>query len=93
MITHKSYHYLEDELKINDIFFRRRMSFGRQNNAKLQVKIIEAYKIVNKVGSGVYEVKNIKTNEIKYLPIDQLVKTNLKEGEVLAMLDKLAGTC
>ena len=69
------------------------MSFSKHNNPKLQVKVIEAYRIVSKVGSGVYEVKNIRTNELKILPIDQLIKTNLKEGEVIEMLRKLEGTC
>ena len=93
LITHKSYNYLENDLKVGDIYFRRRMSFSRHNNPKLQVKVVEAYKIVSKVGSGVYEVRNIRTNELKMLPIDQLIKTNLKEEEVVEMLRNLEGTC
>ena len=59
-------------------------------NKKLQIKVIEAFRIMNKVASGVYRVKNIITGEIKLIPIDQLIKTNLGDDEIREMLEKLS---
>ena len=65
------------------------MSFGRHNNQKLQTKVLEAYKIISKVASGVYACENIVTKEKKTLAVDQLIRTALRENEVRKMLIKL----
>ena len=90
LVNHKSFNFLEVELKEGELYFRRRQSFGVHCNRKLQIKVIEAFKIISKVASGVYKVKNIVTGEIKLIPIDQLIKTNLREDEIREMLEKLS---
>ena len=81
---------MEEELKEGELYFRRRQSFGVHCNRKLQIKVIEAFKILNKVASGVYRVQNLISGEVKFIPIDQLIKTNLNENEIREMLEKLA---
>ena len=89
LIGHKSYLYPSENLETNTIVFKKRMSFSRHQNQKLQVKILEAYKIVSKVASGIYEARNLVTGEIRVLPVDQMVRTMLKEQDVLKILTDL----
>ena len=89
LIGHKSYNYCDENLVKGQIVFRKRMSFGRHHNQKLQTKVLEAYKIVLKVASGVYDCENLITKERKTLAVDQLIRTALKEEEVKAMLIQL----
>ena len=89
LIGHKSYNYRDENLEAGKLVFRKRMSFGRHNNQKLQTKVLEAYKIISKVASGVYACENIVTKEKKTLAVDQLIRTALRENEVRKMLIKL----
>ena len=89
LISHKCYKYPTESLSKGQIVFRKRMSFARNINKKLQVKILSGYQVKERVGSGLYKLRNILTNEIAILPVDQLIETNMNENQVRDILTKL----
>ena len=72
--------------------FQKRMTFSKHNNRKLQAKIIEAYIINKRVGSGLYLVEQIETKEVKLLPVCQLIRTRLSIEEVRNVIREISGS-
>ena len=58
-------------------------------NKKLQVKIIAAFKVLKRVGTGLYKVKDIVTGTELLLPICQLIRSNLTETETRDIIDQI----
>ena len=56
---------------------------------KLQIKILQAFKIESRIGTGMYRLIDIQTNERLILPSDQLIRTRLTELEMKEILMKL----
>ena len=69
--------------------FRKRQSFSRHQNKKLQLKILEAYKVESRVGTGMYQLRNLEDNSTIILPCDQLIRTNLNESEAKKLISDI----
>ena len=89
MVRNKNHYRPDEGLKENDVVFRKRTTFGRANNRKWQIKISDAFRVVVRVGTGLYKLINIRTNEPVILSGDQLIRTNLTEAEALLVIEKL----
>ena len=89
LISHKSYTYPCQSLTEGRVVFRKRMSFARNMNRKLQIKVLTGYRVLERVGSGLYKLKNLMSDEVVILPVDQLVLTNLNKVQVKEILSKI----
>ena len=89
LVANKNYYYPSDKLTEGQIVFRKRMQFARHNSKKLQAKILEAFQIISRVGTGLYRAKNVSTSEVKLLPICQLIRTRLSINDVKSVLEEL----
>ena len=56
---------------------------------KLQIKILQAFKVEARIGTGMYRLIDIQTNERIILPSDQLIRTRLTESEMKDILMKI----
>ena len=56
---------------------------------KLQVKVIHAFEVLERVGTGLYKLKNISNDELVVLPADQLIRTRLTLEEIRQILQQL----
>ena len=86
LASNKNFYKVNEGLKEGQVVFRKRMSFARHCNMKLQKKILEAYCVLARVGTGMYRLRNVVTNAIIVLPVDQLITTRLSVDEVIEML-------
>ena len=77
------------QLKAGEIVFRKRQSFNVNMNKKLQVKIIAAFKVLKRVGTGLYKLKDVVTGNEVLLPICQLIRSNLTELEVIDIINQI----
>ena len=62
---------------------------GRNMSRKLQIKILQAFKVEARIGTGMYRLIDIQTNERIVLPSDQLIRTRLTELEMKDILKKI----
>ena len=60
VIRNKSYQHVGETLKEGEIVWCRRQSFSRHNNKKLQNKVVEGFKVLQRVGTNLYKVENIE---------------------------------
>ena len=44
------------------------------------VRLLIKYVVVSRCASGLYKVRNLFTNKLAILPVDNLILTNLNEG-------------
>ena len=89
LLTYKNYYYPNEALKEGTIVFRKRLSFARNMNPKLQRKITTALKIMQRVASGHYRCIDLITKNILIVPVEQMIRTNLNESQVIEILDKM----
>ena len=89
LIQNKSYYRVDESLTKGQLVWRKRQSFARNMNKKLQFKVIEAYEIMDRVGTGLYKVRNVETKEMLVLPVDQLIKCRLNREEVMKVLNEI----
>ena len=89
LVRNKSYYRVDESLIKGQIVWRKRQSFLRNMNKKLQLKILEAYEVEERLGTGLYRVRNVENDEVLVLPVDQLVRCGLNKGEVLKILNEL----
>ena len=89
LMRNKEYHRPDETLYEGEIVWRKRLNFARNMNAKLQQKIVQAFEAVNRVGTGMYRLRNLLNGELVVLPLDQLIRTNLSKPEVLSILAEL----
>ena len=89
MLSNKHYYDSGEALVQGTIVWRKRQSFSRHANQKLQFKILEAYVVQGRVGTGLYKLGNVITNETVILPIDQLVRCRLGLQDVKKILQEL----
>ena len=89
IIRNKNFAYPNDSLSSGMVLFRKRQNFSRHSNKKLQYKVIDAYEVLKRVGSGTYLLLNLRTNKNEVLPVCQLIRTKLNKAEVMGILDKL----
>ena len=60
-------------------------------SSKLQIKIIEAFRVEERLGTGLYKLKSVITSNLIILPIEQLIPTRLTETQVTEILTKING--
>ena len=89
LITNKQYNNHVEGLKEGQLVWRKRQCFNRNMSKKLQIKILQAFKIESRIGTGMYRLIDIQTNERLILPSDQLIRTRLTELEMKEILMKL----
>lgn len=89
MISNKKFYNIGESLTEGQILFRRRMSFNVHQNKKLQKKIVQALKVISRVGTSMFKLMDIETGRVMILPLDQLISTKLTEAEAKAILIKL----
>ena len=87
--SNKHFYYPNERLSKGQIMFRKRQSFSRHQNKKLQLKILEAYKVESRVGTGMYQLRNLEDNSTIILPCDQLIRTNLNESEAKKLISDI----
>ena len=58
-------------------------------NSKLQARVVEAFSVLNRLGTGLYRCQNVITDEIVIIPIDQLILCNLTLEQVKTIIEKL----
>ena len=90
LIQSKNHFAPKEALVEGQIVFRRRLSFSRNLSYKLQVKVVSAFEVVSRVATGLYRLRNILTNELIVLPIDQLIRTSLTKEQMVEVLAKIA---
>ena len=56
---------------------------------KLQIKVIHAFEVLERVGTGLYKLKNVSNGELVILPADQLIRTRLTLEEIKQILQNL----
>ena len=69
MISNKKFYNIGESLTEGQILFRRRMSFNVHQNKKLQKKIVQALKVISRVGTSMFKLMDIELNS-------QLLMTN-----------------
>ena len=89
MVSNKKYYNAGETLTEGQIVFRRRMSFSVHNNKKLQKKVIQALKVIGKVGTSMFKLRDLMTEKVMILPLDQLISSKLTEIEAKELLIKL----
>ena len=89
LMQHKNFFSPKEALIAGQIVFRRKMCFSRNMSYKLQVKVTSAYEVVDRIATGLYRLKDIRTDEPIILPIDQLVRTSLTREQMLDVLRRL----
>ena len=89
LITNKQYNNHVEGLKEGQLVWRKRQCFNRNMSRKLQIKILQAFKVESRIGTGMYRLIDIQTNERLILPSDQLIRTRLTELEMKDILMKL----
>ena len=89
LITNKQYHSHVEGLKEGQLVWRKRQCFSRNMSRKLQIKILQAFKVEARIGTGMYRLIDIQTNERIVLPSDQLIRTRLTELEMKDILKKI----
>ena len=89
LLTYKNYFYPTEALKEGTIVFRKRLTFTRNMNPKLQRKIATALKILSRVASGHYRCEDVTTKQILIVPVEQMIRTNLTESQVKEVLRKM----
>ena len=72
-----------------EIVFRKKTTFGRATNRKWQIKINGIYKVVSRVGTGLYKLLNVLTSEHVILSGDQLIRSRLSEEEAKTLYAEL----
>ena len=89
LITNKQYYSHVEGLKEGQLVWRKRQCFSRNMSKKLQIKILQAFKVEARIGTGMYRLIDIQTNERIILPSDQLIRTRLTESEMKDILMKI----
>ena len=89
LVKNKEYHRPDETLYEGEIVWRKRLNFARNMKSKLQQKIVQAFEAVNRVGTGMYRLRNLLSGELVVLPLDQLIRTNLSKPEVMSILAEL----
>ena len=89
LLTYKNFYYPTEALKENAIVFKKRLSFARNMNPKLQNKIASGLRIISRVASGHYRAEDLMTGQIVIVPVEQLIRTNLNEAQVKEILGKM----
>ena len=91
LVGSKNFEYPGEGLTKGQLVWRKRKSFSRHMNAKLQTKIIEAFRVEERLGTGLYKLKSVITSNLIILPIEQLIPTRLTEIQVIEILTKING--
>ena len=91
LVGRKNFEYPGEGLAKGQLVWRKRKSFARHMNAKLQTKIIEAFRVEERLGTGLYKLKSVITSNLIILPIEQLIPTRLTEIQVIEILTKING--
>ena len=89
LISRKTYTYPTDALYEGQIVFKKRTQFSRHQSHKLQVKIVDAFQVISRVGTGLYRVKHIMNGEECLLPICQMIETRLTLKEAQKILQEI----
>ena len=89
LVHNKSYRFHEEGLVKDEIVWRKRQSFARNMASKLQDKIVQAFRVLDRVGTGLYKVVDVSTGNIQILPGEQLIRAGMSEEEVKGILVKL----
>ena len=89
LLGRKNYYYSTEGLAKDEIVFRKRLAFSRHQNQKLQIKIIQALMVVDRIGSGMYTLIDIVTGNKLFLPIDQLIRTRLTRDQAEKLIKKV----
>ena len=53
------------------------------------MKVIDAFQVISRVGTGLYRVKHIMSDEECLLPICQMIETRLTLGEARKILQEM----
>ena len=91
LVSRKTFNYPTDALFEGQIVFKKRTQFSRHQNPKLQIKIIDAFEVLSRVGTGLYRVKHIIEDYECLLPICQMIETRLTRGEAQKVLREING--
>ena len=89
LVSNKSYFRPDEALAEGQLVWRKRLNFARNMNSKLQARVVEAFRVLNRLGTGLYRCQNVITDEIVIIPIDQLILCNLTLEQVKTIIEKL----
>ena len=89
LVNNKHYYFPSEGLRVNQIVWRKRMTFDRHNSQKLQNKILEAFIVLRRVGTSFYKVRNVETGVEGLLPVDQMIRTRLSLDEVRGVIKQM----
>ena len=91
LVSGSTYNYPSDGLIKGQLVWRKRKSFARHMAPKLQTRIGDAFKITDRLGTGLYRLVSLTTLKPIILPIEQLIPTRLSEAEVMRILRRING--
>ena len=89
LLRNKNFYECNEALVEGQVVWRKRQAFATNVNRKLQFRIIQAFIVLKRVGSGLYKVEDIESGLIAILPVDQLIRTRLTIPEVKQILQRL----
>ena len=90
MLRNKETGREEKVLSEGQLFFRKRLSFATNLNRKLQVKLVQAFKVIKRIATSLYQVENIVNGDVVIIPSDQMVLTNLPIERVKSIISSLS---
>ena len=89
VVRNKQYFHPHESLRKGQIVWKKRLAFNRNLNSKLQEKVTEAFQVLDRVGTGMYRIKKVGTDEIQVVPVDHLIRTNLSLEQVKLILREI----
>ena len=90
LVGRKSFFRPDEALVRGQLVWKKRLSFNRNINFKLQSRVLEAYEILDRIATGLYRAKNVTTGSIIVVPSDQLIRCHLSLPEVKSIIEKLS---